>query len=171
MDDLKAKIEALAKSDFKHRLSRAESWLRRGYAESDADAKFIFLWIAFNAAYAVRGQHRKDWECRSTYFDALAPLDAKQRIYGLLSTELLSPVQDMMNNMYVFHGFWNKLPEPPIDWLNWPGKPQFDEDSEFVADRLANGTSPVANELAAMLHRVFSRVSVLRNQLMHGCAT
>jgi hypothetical protein len=39
------------------RLRRARSWLRKARkAESahDADAEFIFLWIAFNALYGTR---------------------------------------------------------------------------------------------------------------------
>ena len=171
MRGLMAKIEALPDSDLKHRLYRAESWLRRGDAESDADAKYIFLWIAFNAAYAVRDRDRKDWEYRSDYFDALVPLDAKQRIYSLLSTKLISQVQDIISNEYVFHEFWDKLPEPPINWQNWPGKSQFDGDRKFVVDRLKDRSTTSSNELSSILRRLFARLSVLRNQLMHGCAT
>lgn len=47
------------------RLHRAESWLRRGEEETDADAKYIFLWIAFNAAYGVSGKDKKDKEVLS----------------------------------------------------------------------------------------------------------
>ena len=31
---------------FNLRLHRAENWWRRGMAETDADAKYIFLWVA-----------------------------------------------------------------------------------------------------------------------------
>jgi hypothetical protein len=34
------------------RTHRALSWLNRAEQAEDADGKFIFLWIAFNAAYA-----------------------------------------------------------------------------------------------------------------------
>ena len=34
------------------RIHRALSWLHRAEMADDVDGKFIFLWIAFNAAYA-----------------------------------------------------------------------------------------------------------------------
>ena len=37
------------------RTHRALSWLNRAEQESeDLDARFIFLWIAFNSAYSVK---------------------------------------------------------------------------------------------------------------------
>ena len=42
---------------YRVRLHRALSWLARAEKdEEDADARFIFLWIAFNAAYADEGE-------------------------------------------------------------------------------------------------------------------
>tara|TARA_A100000171_G_scaffold51555_1_gene66235 strand:+ start:2888 stop:3433 length:546 start_codon:yes stop_codon:yes gene_type:complete len=35
------------------RVHRAFSWLNRAEQEDDPDSRFIFLWIAFNAAYAT----------------------------------------------------------------------------------------------------------------------
>jgi hypothetical protein len=35
------------------RVHRALSWLNRAEQEGDPDSRFIFLWIAFNAAYAT----------------------------------------------------------------------------------------------------------------------
>ncbi|SCZ48768.1 hypothetical protein SAMN05216279_13222 [Pseudomonas oryzihabitans] len=35
------------------RIHRALSWLNRAEQADDADGRFIFLWIAFNAAYAT----------------------------------------------------------------------------------------------------------------------
>ena len=38
--------------DLNLRLHRALSWLKRAEMAEDDDGRFIFLWIAFNAAYA-----------------------------------------------------------------------------------------------------------------------
>lgn len=35
------------------RVHRALSWLDRAEQDDDPDSRFIFLWIAFNAAYAT----------------------------------------------------------------------------------------------------------------------
>ena len=52
---LKAKQRAL-RADFPEtmrlRVHRSISWIGRAEAAEDDDARFIFLWIAFNAAYA-----------------------------------------------------------------------------------------------------------------------
>ena len=185
MDDLKAKIEALPESDLRLRLTRAESWLRRGDAESDADAKYIFLWIAFNAAYAVKSDDRSERDIHRNYFKDLIRLEGRGQIYDLLSTDLLTPpVLNIMNNFYVFQGFWDNLPEPPINWQDWPTKKQFEGDRAYVENRLPNKHTPGSQRLQlrpntvitdedveGILCRLFDRLYVLRNQLMHGCAT
>lgn len=42
------------------RIYRALSWLNRAEQADDADGRFIFLWIAFNAAYAQEIEGRDD---------------------------------------------------------------------------------------------------------------
>lgn len=43
-------------------MHRALSWLNRAEREpDDYDARFIFLWIAFNAAYAQEFPNRRDF--------------------------------------------------------------------------------------------------------------
>ena len=71
---LKAR-EAEYSQNTRIRIHRAISWLKRAEGEpKDQDARFIFLWIAFNSAYAQefdgtnRTQHRRSrpWRlCRS----------------------------------------------------------------------------------------------------------
>jgi len=55
-DALKAKLkqsQELHSEPSRIRLHRAISWLARSEKETgDSDAQIIFLWIAFNAAYA-----------------------------------------------------------------------------------------------------------------------
>ena len=55
-DDLKQRHRALRdgfEPSLSLRVHRALSWLQRAEQEADdPDAQFIFLWIAFNAAYA-----------------------------------------------------------------------------------------------------------------------
>jgi len=61
------------------RIHRALSWLHKAeLSENDLDAQFIFLWISFNAAYAVD----VDLEYRTTengmfrqFFESLVRLD------------------------------------------------------------------------------------------------
>jgi len=56
VEDLRARFKARFddyEEPYRVRLHRSLSWLTRADAEADdLDARFIFLWIAFNAAYA-----------------------------------------------------------------------------------------------------------------------
>ena len=90
-ETLKAKHRAI-RDDFPQSLSlrvhRALSWLNRAEMEQeDLDASFIFLWIAFNAAYAdelsdaVMESERSVFE---EYFRKLSDLDAGNRIYNVI---------------------------------------------------------------------------------------
>ena len=90
-DDLKSKQRAIRdgfEQDMGLRVHRAISWIGRAERESeDADARFIFLWIAFNSAYADEsdasgrsfGTAREDFE---SFFARLVRLDADHRIYN-----------------------------------------------------------------------------------------
>ena len=190
IDSLQAKIDVLrATPALEHRLRRAVSWLKRGDAERDTDAKYIFLWIAFNAAYAVErkselGEDVSEAQRRENYFGALVPLDVNRRIYKTLATELRPPIQDIMQNEYVYRGFWSCLDDRPFNWRDWPNREGFKRDQDFVAKLLGYGASsgslqtqlraiavvPV-DDVVAVLVKLFDRLNVLRNQLMHGCAT
>lgn len=191
IDRLRDKIEVLhAVPALEHRLRRAVSWLARGDAERDADAKYVFLWIAFNAAYAVErnselGGDVNEAQRRESYFRALASLeDATRRVYRVLATELRSPIRDIMRNEYVYRGFWACVDDQPFNWRDWPNREGFKRDQEFVARLLGYGASsrsmetqlraltlvPV-DDVVAVLVVLFDRLNVLRNQLMHGCAT
>lgn len=193
IDQLQARIDTLGDApSLKHRLRRAVSWLARGDVEPDADARCIFLWIAFNAAYAVERKVElvmndgdlTEAQRRESYFSALVPLDVNRRIYRVLVTELRSPVQDIMGNVYVYRGFWNSLTDRPFNWRDWPGRTRFERDRTFVEERLAytasrgslqaqlRANAVVPNgDVVAVLRTLFDRLNVLRNQLMHGCAT
>ncbi len=173
---LEVRIEALAEcSDSQHRLRRSTSWLKRAGSEKDIDTRCILLWVAFNAAYAIDrnaarqewGTNPKEWELQKRYLEKLTRLDAR-RIHGTIAENLWNAVVRIMNNEYVYSGFWESLTKEDFDWSRWDGKPQFDYERRETVRRLR--TARIDNTLY-VLDRVFSRLTVLRNQLVHGCAT
>ena len=93
------------------RVHRAISWIGRAEAcGDDDDARFIFLWIAFNAAYAdeIEFQAVAPSE-RATfldYFSRLSALDDDERIYKAIWQRFSGPVRLLMENRYVFNPFW-----------------------------------------------------------------
>ena len=77
----------------------------------DDDARFIFFWIAFNAAYADESVFREstlssEQKFRADFFQKAVSLDSKQRIYGAIWKNFSGPIRLLMENQYVFGPFW-----------------------------------------------------------------
>ncbi|WP_157960698.1 HEPN domain-containing protein [Primorskyibacter marinus] len=93
------------------RAHRAISWIGRAEAcGKDDDARFIFLWSAFNAAYADEQEFQAvapgERAAFVEYFGRLVALDQDQRIYKALWQRFSGPVRMLMENRYVFNLFW-----------------------------------------------------------------
>ena len=146
------------------RIHRAISWLARAEAEADDhDARFIFLWIAFNAVYArgfgIEGNARDQLKA---FFDHLLALDTERRLAALLLEQFSGPIRTMIGNKYVFEPFWRALREHDAS-ERW--KSQFDAASKLALRAVLDGRADL------VLSVVFDRLYVLRNQLVHGGAT
>ena len=167
-----------ATSEIQHRLQRSKSWLERASSEPDIDTKYILLWVAFNAAYALERNAAKeelsedggdpaDWKLRKRFFEILANVRSRQ-IHTTIRGQLWNPTTNIMKNEYVFWGFWESLTDAHFDWRNWRFKSKFEYDKDEVMRRLMRAG---VENTSYVLQRVFDRLAVLRNQLMHGCAT
>ena len=150
------------------RVHRAPSWLARrlGWRAErevdDADARFVFLWIGFNAAYAGDVAAGMEGERFRDFFATLVRLDARGRLYATLWRRFPQEVRVLLDNRYVFAPFWAHHNDMPgyDDW----------------AERLERARGVAGRALAAqdsprVLSILFDRLYVLRNQLVHGGAT
>jgi hypothetical protein len=148
------------------RVHRALSWLDRAEREdADDDAKFIFLWIAFNAAYAqdVEGiEEFSEQEKLGSFVERLVEADGSKRLYKLLWSQFAGPVRTLIDNKYVYQPFWENLRGKPAA-VNW-------EESFEKAKGAAHACLAHQN-VAKLLQIVLSRLYTLRNQLVHGLAT
>jgi len=87
----------------------AISWIGRAEdCGDDDDARFVFLWIAFNAAYADDREFQMPSEraAFADYLSKLVVLDGGRRIYNGLWQRFSSSVRLRMENRYVFNPFW-----------------------------------------------------------------
>lgn len=146
------------------RLHRAISWLDRAEAEADdPDAHFIFLWIAFNAAYArelgIDTTFRKQL---AAFLRTLVDLDQENRLHGFLFKDFSGPIRTLIGNKFVFEPFWRALREYDST-ERW--KAQFEKSQKAATHAVVSGDTPI------VLGIVFDRLYVLRNQLLHGGAT
>jgi hypothetical protein len=146
------------------RLHRALKWLARSEQETDDDdAQFIFLWIAFNAAYAEElGHQRSERESLNQFFNKLVALDSSQRIHQLFFKSFSGQVRTLIENKFIFEPFWKALREHDSsdEW-----KLRFDASKKVALSKLLERDTP------EVLSIVFDRLYVLRNQLIHGGAT
>jgi len=148
------------------RIHRALSWLQRAEQEADdPDAQFIFLWIAFNAAYANEDGQQETTTERGRFKEFLAKLvglDGAGRLYDLTWKTFPGPIRALMDNEFVFAPFWEFQRGERTD-AEWRER--------FVAAKKAAHRALAEKETATVLSIVFDRLYVLRNQLMHGGAT
>lgn len=167
---LKAQAESLAE-DCDDRLSlrvhRALSWLKRAeLCEDDEDSRFIFLWIALNAAYANEIQRDAD-EAEQVvlrkFLRTLVAVDKNDLLYTLAWNRFTGPIRMLLSNRFVFEPFWD-FQSGRISKREW--KQKFDR-ANGAALKALGDKSQTAKVLAIVLARLYT----LRNQLVHGGAT
>jgi len=148
------------------RTHRSLSWLQRAEQEQeDDDARFIFLWIAFNAAYAHEIDSRNNFSERRLFLRFLNQLiksDRNNLLYEIIWNEFSGSIRLLIENKFVFQPFWN-FHNGRLSEEEW--KQKF-EHSKVTAKK-ALGKQQTLRVLAV----VFDRLYVLRNQMIHGGAT
>ena len=149
------------------RVHRAISWVGRAEAcDGDDDARFLFLWIAFNAAYADEREFQSiapgERAAFLDFFGKLVALDKEKKVYKALWQKFTGPVRLLMDNRFVFNPFWQH--HNGIDGYD-------DWEARFNASVRSFTQAFQAGDTARVLSFVFDRLYVLRNQLIHGGAT
>jgi hypothetical protein len=147
------------------RVHRALSWLGRAEKErSDDDARFVFLWIAFNAAYAAENHDGEMTEASSfrTFLRTLVKLDQGGRLGYIVWREFPSSIRLLLKNEYVFREFW-QYQSGLLTADEW--------ESRFKKSRRAAELALAGGDTLKVLLIVLKRLYVLRNQLIHGGAT
>ena len=145
------------------RLHRAISWLHCAEASvADIDTRFIFLWIAFNAAYAGDFGESSEREQVADFLHRAVESDAGGRLHAALFEQFCGPIRTLLENRYVFEPFWRALREHDSS-ERWKSKLEASNKvaMKAVLDRRTN----------VLLGIVLDRLYVLRNQLVHGGAT
>lgn len=166
--DLREKLRLATESDteevWRVRLHRAISWLARAEQETDdADARYIFLWIALNAAYAREfGRDVTERDRASRFLTNLVELDLSRRLHDALFRQFSGPIRTLLDNHFVFEPFWIALRDHDSS-NRW--ETAFTSSRKVALDAIMRGST------ATLLSIVFDRLYVLRNQLVHGGAT
>jgi hypothetical protein len=146
------------------RLHRALSWMGRADAEADdPDARFLFLWIALNAAYSREmglGETERNRLC--DFLTRLVGLDTASRLHGSLFGQFSGPIRTLIENKCVYQPFWTAQ-------QSWDSSEAWREG--FESGKKVALRALMEKDTVRVLSIVFDRLYVLRNQLVHGGAT
>ena len=148
------------------RVHRALSWLNRSeQCDADLDAEFIFLWIAFNAAYASDLSLMRDFSEKmvfARFLKKLCDLDSDQRLSKIIWSTYPGSIRVLLDNPYVAQEFWDyhnaKITKEEFE-------ARFQQSKASVARALGK------KRTGRVLGIIFNRLYVLRNQLIHGGST
>lgn len=148
------------------RARRCISWLGRAEQEmkkDDPDAAFIFYWIAFNAAYSEgSADTRSETEKRDDFLNEVVELDNHAKVHNAIWVRYQGPIRSLLTNKYVYEPFWRNL-------SGWHGYE--DWKTKFRIELWKVRTALGNQDTSYILRILCSRLYVLRNQLIHGCAT
>lgn len=185
-EKLDAEIKASENEDhpLRRRLRRSLSWFERADSDGlDDDVRYIFLWVAFNAAYAdAQNLHLDEWKRYRIYFEKLMKnMNDAYRIHNTLKYELGKECLSLVGNRYVFWGFWRFLDDRWFNEEEWK-ESRYERSLQSEGKRVRKllgsmraapketGSDDRRNTID-LLNILFGRLYVLRNQIMHGSST
>lgn len=145
------------------RLHRAISWLKSAEKqEGNLDIKFLSLWIAFNACYAVdiNGFNSKPEKAKLRDFTSSLVEFDRVRLYNLFWEKYSGPVRVLIENKFVFEKFWEYNRGEAEDYL-----PAFNKSIATAHNCLSK------ENIEGLLEIVLERLYTLRNSIVHGGST
>ena len=146
------------------RLHRSLSWLKQAEHSDDLDMKFMCLWVAFNAAYAIDAQNHLPAADKIGFRDFLQRICSvnNQHIYQLVWQTYSASIRTLLDSKYVFQPFWNHH-NGLLSEEAWQ--------EQFAAARRKSHKALQEQDTSSVLLVVFERLYTLRNQIFHGGAT
>jgi hypothetical protein len=166
LKELQVKLSPGYKHNLVLRTHRALSWLQRAEQEAeDSDARFVFMWIAFNALYGRDIPNRKDNPERKVYrlfLQRLVKSDKSRLLQKIVSGEFSGQIASLIDNQYIFQPFWD-FNAGRITEERW--QKAFTTEVDVGCKALANANSYKVLEIT------LDRLYVIRNQVVHGNST
>ena len=148
------------------RVHRAISWIQRAEQETnDPDIAFTCYWIAFNAAYAEYTDQLPESRARDRFgefFAKLLTLDEAETIHNAIWDRFSDSIRSLLENQYVYEPFWRDAHRRG-GYRRWR--------DELERELSGIGFAMAARQSQYILERLFERLYVLRNQIIHGGAT
>lgn len=148
---------------FNLRMQRGLSWLKKANdLQDDLDLQFISLWVCMNAIYAQDVQLTEKQPRFLQFIDSIFHNDIDGKIHGLLWGKLQFPIQQLLNNPYIYQGYWDYQNQNVSALACQTGLAQEKQNITIALENKASAT---------ILQILFSRLYTLRKQLLHGGTT
>ena len=143
------------------------TWIELAEATSHDHVRFVFYWIAYEAAYQNEDSGLKDWQERQQFHDRLARHD-RGKLRGILHTQSRDVVRIL--ELRQAHGsFWTRWREDEDvrSAEEWEGR--FRRRVGSAIERLNDAVrSGVKREISDTLNNLFRNLSIVRHQIVHG---
>jgi hypothetical protein len=165
-NDLKLNQQTERRDSIDVRIDRAKSWLNRANKPGeDLDTRFLYLWVAFNAAYANDIDHHNITERKSftRFINRLYILDQANYLFDLVWDKYYGSIDFLLQDKYVFQPFWNYQNNQKTEsqWLQ-AYKSEQHRLATVIADK---------SQTDVLISIILSRMYTLRNQFVHGGCT
>jgi hypothetical protein len=147
------------------RVHRALSWLNAADQSESLDTKFIFLWIAFNAAYAKKIQESTPsgvLDDVHEFITTLVSLDKDELLLERVFCDLTEQIMPLVQNKYASHHFWSCRD----GFLT-----EKEAEKKFVGSCSAVQRAMDNKDPEPIIRILFQRCYTVRNQIVHGGAT
>ena len=161
------------------RMGRALSWLERcekGINDDAMDERFLFLWIAFNAAYGDDGHmkskslddpnHVEEHQKIGNFLQKIVIRDKTYRLADIIK-EHGNVFRSIIDNRFLCNIFW-KAEYFPRNRESW--ERNFESERKR-AHEILDDQHWDAKQTRTVLHLAFYRLYTLRNQILHGNAS
>ncbi len=150
------------------RVKRADSWIQAVAAlrPEQLHESFIFLCIAFNCLYGRRqyeGDETQIGKDCAEFFNKVRAMSNRDAADGgsILKTAIAAARRDgaiLIRDKFLSNRYWRGGSSVAL-------QKQLNKEERLVDEQLALGSCDLFLDLT------FRRISVLRNQILHGCAT
>ena len=166
LKDLHREFRGSLSESLNLRVHRSLSWLKRAEMADDLDGRYIFLWVAFNAAYGhdlPDPMRMSEKQMFRNFLDRVVKLDQSEGVLADLVWQTFpGPIRVLLDNPYTFQPFWD---------CHNGHKEEAEWKRIFALEKQASNRALGNAETEKVLAYVFSRLYTLRNQLVHGGAT
>lgn len=150
--------------NFRLRIHRSISWLKKSATTDDLDIQFISLWISFNAAYAKELEDGKaiDKTTFINFIHTICNLDKDNILQQAIWETLPQNITQLLNNRYTYQPFWQYHNGYTTEsyWKN-----MFLKENSKALNAIQNKNT------RTLLIIAFGHLYTLRNQLIHGGST